>query len=222
MIKRKYLSYKKLIMLIVPVIVLLTTYFIFKIFVGRYGMKLGYFLGFVFYWIVWCFIFPLFIIGIDGIKNIFRKVSNPFGKPAWLGLLVLLIPPFLAGSTAFVKKFNIINSLILLGSLGLAIINATGEEILWRGVYNRIFPKNVILGYIYPSIGFAIWHISPQTIHVSSMPGGIYSFLFGALVLGLCWGWVVWKTKSIIWAVLSHILTDFFGLGATIYFTINI
>jgi len=180
--------------------------------------ELAYILGFIFYWVIWCYLLPLLLLGVNGFKSIIKQVENVFGQPKWVGILLLLLPPILAFSTVFISKITNANLIIILVSLVLAIINATGEEILWRGVYIRNFPDSILLGYIYPSLGFALWHISPQTLYSSQMPGGIYSFLIGALFLGLCWGWVSFKTKSIRWSIYSHILTDFLGLGATVYF----
>ncbi len=213
-------SVKQRILIVVPWVLLGSTYLSFIYLVKAFGPGLGYFFGFLFYWLFWCYLLPLWLIGKDGIRSVFNKVKNPFGKPAWLGAFLLLLPPLLAGSTVFLVKINEASWLVIFASLGLALVNATGEELLWRGVYLKLFPENLFLGFLYPVIGFALWHISPQVIHTSSMPGGIYSFVGGALFLGLCFGWVAWKTGSIRWSVYSHILTNFLGLGAVIYFTI--
>jgi len=76
----------------------------------------------------------------------------------------------------------------------------------------------VVRGYLYPAVGFALWHLVPQSIHPSRMRGGTKSFLAGAFFIGLGHGWVAWRTRSIRWTVLTHILTDFLGLGGLIYF----
>ena len=46
----------------------------------------------------------------------------------------------------------------------IAIINGASEEMLWCGVYVRAFGKNVFWACIYPAIGFAFSHISPQLV----------------------------------------------------------
>jgi hypothetical protein len=33
------------------------------------------------------------------------------------------------------------------------------------------------------------------------------------------WGLVAWKTKSIRWTVIAHIVLDFSGMGALLYFS---
>ena len=41
----------------------ITTYFAFHLLTFRYGPQTGYFLGFVFYWLFWCFTIPFFLFG---------------------------------------------------------------------------------------------------------------------------------------------------------------
>jgi membrane protease YdiL (CAAX protease family) len=38
-----------------------------------------------------------------------------------------------------------------------------------------------------------------------------------AAMSGLQWGWVAWRTGSIRWTTVSHVLFDFSGLGARLY-----
>ncbi|UNC92080.1 CPBP family glutamic-type intramembrane protease [Candidatus Contubernalis alkaliaceticus] len=62
----------------------------------------------------------------------------------------------------FFTKLPRVTLLIILASLALALINATADEILWRGVYIREFSGSLFMGYLYPTFGFAIWHLAPQ------------------------------------------------------------
>ncbi len=88
---------------------------------------------------------------------------------------------------------------------------------LWRGAYTAVFPDSLWFGYILPSIGFGVWHLAPQVIFANQMPGGALSLAGFAIGLGLMWGWVAWRSRSIRWTTLSHILMDFSGLGGRIY-----
>jgi len=209
--------FKRRALLAAPLVLLATTYLAFQGFVALWGPKAGYFAGFVFYWIVWGLLFPLWILGSQGLPTLFRDVQPRLGKPIWLGPVLLALPPLLAGSTVFPVKLPQATPPVILGSAALALVNGMLEEVLWRGVYVRTFPGQTTWGYLYPAIGFAVWHLAPQAVHPIAMPGGIGAFIAGALFFGLCWGWVAWRTGSIRWTVVSHVLTDFLGLGATIY-----
>ncbi|MCP8305600.1 MAG: CPBP family intramembrane metalloprotease [archaeon] len=81
----------------------------------------------------------------------------------------------------------------------------------------KLFPNDIWLKYIYPSIGFALWHIDPLSVTGFRLPGGIPAFVFFALLLGLTWGYYAQKTGSIRWCTIAHIIHDSFGLGAFTY-----
>jgi uncharacterized protein len=205
------------VLLATPWVLLGTTYLAFQGFVALWDPKTGYLAGFIFYWVLWSLLLPLWLLGWDGLRDLFSDVRPRLGKPGWLGALLLFLPIAGAASTVFVVKLPLVTLPILLGSAALALVNGTLEEVLWRGAYIRLFPGRLFLGYIYPTLGFAIWHLAPQSVHPITMPGGVPAFIAGATFVGACWGWVAWRSGSIRWATLFHVLTDFLGLGATIY-----
>jgi uncharacterized protein len=81
-------------------------------------------------------------------------------------------------------------------------------------VYVRVFPHSTWKSVIYPSIMFGIWHISPQSVRSRNMPGGVFSFVFYAILLGLAYFYVARKTGTIRWCTPSHVIHDSLGLGA--------
>lgn len=208
----------QIVLIIVPFAVVGTMVPIYQWFARLFGIRRGYLAGFIFYWVVWCFLLPLMLQGGSGLINLFSAPENPFGQSFILGIIFLALPPVLAATTAFPKIASKVNLKIILLSAAIALVNGTGEEILWRGSYVANFPGFVILSYFYPAVGFAIWHFAPQTIFPSRYPGGQAAFIFGAFFVGLCWGWVVWQTGSILWTSISHIVFDFLGMGALIYY----
>ena len=114
---------------------------------------------------------------------------------------------------------NVTSTPIAVIAIGIpiAIINGTCEEILWRGLYVRNFSNKVILGLIYPSIGFAIWHLSPQLVF--PLEGGIIGiiiFIISTFFLGFCYGLVSYKTDSIRWNAISHSLNSILAFGIPI------
>lgn len=213
----RMLATKQKVLLVVPLLLLATTYPAYQFFVGVWGDRIGYLAGFFFYWLFWCLLLPIWVLGRAGLRDLFRRVSRPFGHPGWLGALLLIWPPLLAGLTVLPVKLPQASLMVLLVSAALALVNATLEELLWRGAYIKAFPTSALWGWLYPSFGFAIWHLAPQAIHGNPMPGGAATFLLGALVIGLSYGWVAWRTGSIRWTVASHVLMDFLGLGGTLY-----
>jgi uncharacterized protein len=209
---------KEKLLAIAPLLLLLTTYLIFTCAVALVGLKPGYLIGFLFYWIFWCLAFPIWLLGRDAVFSMFRKVAEPLGRPKWLGAILLFALPLFTLSYAFPMQLPKATLIIVALSALIALVNASCEEILWRGVYFKAFPGSIWWGYLYPAIWFGLWHYAPQSVLASSYPGGAHSLVLFAVILGLMWGWIAWKTKSIRWVTMAHIILDFSGLGALFYF----
>jgi membrane protease YdiL (CAAX protease family) len=101
----------------------------------------------------------------------------------------------------------------------IALVNGSLEELLWRGAYVSVFPESWFFGLFYPAIGFAVWHFAPQAVFPSRAPGGNLALVVVAGLVGLMWGWVALQSGSILWTTVSHVLFDFSGLGARVYFS---
>jgi hypothetical protein len=195
------MSAKKPGLILLPWLLLLTTYFAFTWSAKLFGPKIGYLSGYLFYWIVWCYLIPFLILGPAGLSTLFNK------KISALNSVILMIPVIIAflGIPFWPNLFKL-TPLIAIVSVLTALVNGTGEELFWRGVYAQSFPDNFRWGYLYPTVMFTFWHLSPLAVQNTGTDTS--TFLLGALLMGLCWGYVVWKTKSIRWAVLSHILVN--------------
>jgi membrane protease YdiL (CAAX protease family) len=178
-----------------------------------YGSVNGYLGGFLVYWIIWCGIIPLSLLGFKKIKKMYQSTENRFGKPRLLGAIFLSGPFIAPFFSMFLPKIGEASTFILVLSVLFAIANGTMEELLWRGVFVSTFPKSWLWSYLYPSIWFGYWHLSPQVIFSSQMPGGAFGFATISIFMGLTFGWVAKKTNSIRWTTLAHILTDFMGLA---------
>ncbi len=201
------------VLLIIPPVLLATTYIIFGLLGELLGSVGGYLGGFLFYWIVWCGLLPLLLIGLKNIKKMFKNPENRFGKPRLLGIMFLAGPFVAPFFTMFLVQIGEVSLSILLVSLLFAIMNGTMEELLWRGTFVTAFPNSWLWSYLYPSIWFGYWHLSPQVIFPSQMPGGALAFATMSIFMGLTFGWVAKKTNSIRWTTFAHILTDFMGLA---------
>jgi len=213
------LSWKQIALLIAPWLLLATTYVCYQLLMRRFGAKKAYVGGFLFYWIVWCLLFPLALLGPQTLVHLFRNVGSPFGQPWWLGAFCLIGPPLFAYVFLFPKALRKTSVKIVLVSAALAIVNGPLEELLWRGAYLTLFPGQLWLSLLYPTIGFALWHFAPQSVFPSPWRGGRVAFVAQAGFLGLLFGWVAIDTGVILWTSMSHILIDFSALGWDVVFT---
>lgn len=185
----------------------------------RFGKKRGNLGGFLFYWIVWCLFIPLALLGPQTLAHLFRSVGSPFGQPWWLGAFCLLAPPLVAYVLIFPKALQKASSKLVLVSALLALINGPLEEILWRGAFITLFPGQIWLALLYPTVGFALWHLAPMSIFPYKGPGRRVALVVEVWFLGLLWAWVANNTGVILWIAIAHILIDFSALGWDVLFT---
>lgn len=179
----------------------------------RWGSVRGYFAAFIVYWLGWCLLFPLGLLGPRRLRRALATPAEPLGRPPLLGAVLLVGPPLGSALTGFRARAPRATLPILLTSAAFALVNGAAEEVLWHGTYLAEFPRHPVAGYLYPSLGFGAWHLAPQSVRPSHMPGGRWAFAATAVFMGITYGWVARRTGSIRWTIVSHMLTDFFGLG---------
>jgi membrane protease YdiL (CAAX protease family) len=196
-----------------PALLLASTALVFTTLARWLGKNLGYVLGFAFYDLVWCILVPLLLLGRKGFLGLFSERVPLFSKKNWLPATLLVITTIVAVAMYWDNITNIGSTPIALILVGILVttVNSTCEEILWRGVYARAFPNRLPLGFIYPAIGFAIWHLSPQLVMPSE--GGMLSFVVSTFFLGLVYGLAAYRTGSVRWTALSHSLNGILTLG---------
>jgi hypothetical protein len=91
-----------------------------------------------------------------------------------------------------------------------AVVNAAGEELLWRGLFVATFPDDPVRGWLWPAVGFTAWHLAPLAVLPSRR--GTLAFLGPTALIGAGLGWVAWRTQSLRWTLSPHVATDASGL----------
>jgi membrane protease YdiL (CAAX protease family) len=200
-----------------PPVLIGSTWAAFRWFAHLWGARPGYFAGFLFYWCVWCLALPLALLGRARVRALLRPPPIPLRRQGPVIALSLVVPVVLVYAYEFPRVIGMATPIVLAGSAAIALVNGALEELLWRGAFVEVFPNDRLLGYVYPSVAFALWHVAPQSIFANPAPGGRASLVAVSLVLGLLWGNVARRTGSIRWTSVAHILFDFSGLGARLY-----
>jgi membrane protease YdiL (CAAX protease family) len=208
---------RQLALLVTPPVLLASTWASFQLLTERLGLTAGYLVGFLFYWIAWCWALPLVMLGGYGVVRVFGNFRFADTRLGVSSGALLLLPLILGFGYAFPRAIGEASPTVVFLSAILALVNAPLEELLWRGTYLNIFPENWLLGYVYPTLGFGLWHLAPLSVIPNRAPGGSLSFVAVSVSLGLIWGWVAMRSKSILWTSVAHILFDFSGLGGRLY-----
>jgi hypothetical protein len=208
---------RPVVVIALPAVLIATMYALFRGATAALGFPLGYAASFAVYWIGWCVAVPVAILGPRRVRDLFRE--RPSGPPPrrvrfqaalWWPLIAPLV-------FAFIPRVASVSASVLFVSVGLGIVTGVAEEILWRGLYMAVFPKSVWLNSFYPSLMFGIWHLCPLSVLPSRYPGGIASFAFYSVALGLSYSYSARLSRSIRWCSVSHAVHDALGLGGLVY-----
>lgn len=193
----------------IPFLLLPSTALVFSIAAKGLGKEKGHLIGFLFYWAVWCILLPLFIVGWDCYLSLFVDKTPLLARPNWLAAalwaFITLVSILMYG-----RDFLRASPTLILIAIPAATINGICEEILWRGLYVRMFPDNFWLAVIFPSIGFALWHLVPLSIFSD---GNKWSFVLSTFLLGLAYGYIAYCTGSTKWTAISHSLSGTLALS---------
>ena len=157
------LIFKQYALFALPIVLIPTAALVFEGLSKIMGKEAGYLLGFLFYWTIWCLLVPLIYLGKDGFLSLLVDKSPLLSRPNWLAaviwVLIILVTLVMYG-----KNFVRAPLTLILIAIPAATINGICEELLWRGLYVRVFPDNIWLEILFPSIGFAFWRLAPRQI----------------------------------------------------------
>ena len=193
---------KEIIAFIIPPVLIAFMYPIFNSLAGALANdRIAWYLGLITYWIVWGMIFPLLIIGKQDIKAIIRpqKPTVAIILPTSVILVGALAARLFVPGMEYEKQSVWILLLLLSTSFG----NGFFEELLWRGIYFKLFPNRIFLRMIWPSIWFGIWHFVPVSINNNELTG-LIGMMIGPFLMGLVLSYMTKKTNTLWWSMLAH------------------
>ena len=173
------------------------------------GADAGYLFGFTFYWLFWCLLVPRWLLGKANFATILRDRATLFSRPNWLAAL-LWLAVILTAIFLYAGEFLRAPLPLILLAVPLATLNGFCEEMLWRGLYVRLFPHNPWLAILYPSLGFALWHLAPQVVFPAE---NIIGFVISTFFLALPYGYIAYSTGSARWTAVSHSLSGILALS---------
>ena len=164
--------------------------------------RIGWILGLMIYWLLWGMVYPISVAGRESIRAMIKPQ-----KPDITLILLVLFPLIMAvvfkyipGGMHYDKPDKWILMLLIFSAFG----NGFFEEIFWRGVYMQLFPRNIFYRIVWPSIWFGLWHYVPGSLNPSE--GHVMGLMIGALFLGFYSGFLAWKTNSLWWSILTHVV----------------
>jgi membrane protease YdiL (CAAX protease family) len=200
----------KTFLLFFPFLLLPIMMFVFRVGAAGLGQEAGYLLGFVCYWLIGCLGLPLMILGRVDFFDLWQESTPLFSRQNWAAALLFLVITAVTG-WMYGREFWRAELLLILIAIPAASFNGVCEELLWRGLYVRLFPNNPWLSILYPALGFAAWHLAP--LQVFPAIGGALPFVLSTFFLGLAYGFIAYRTSSARWTALSHSLNGVLALS---------
>ena len=176
----------------------------------RYGPERGYQAGFAIYWAS-CWALAGAVIGRRRLPELWAVPEQVLPAPRGLSAAVLVVPPLGGFATQWLPHARASGPVAVAVAVGVGTTNALAEEVLWRGVPTATFPDDPLRGWLWPALGFTAWHLVPLTTDPSSIHRRA-SLLAGAALIGLGYGWIAWRTRSLALVAPAHALTDSSGV----------
>ena len=174
----------------------------------------------------WAFI-PVAIVYWTAL-GIFAKVNKVILKRAFIKsrqhryFNILAYIPCLLCIIAFVwgLQYITINPLFIMLSLVFVIVNPVMEELFWRQyLLERLKWKNWVK-IIYSTILFSLSH--PLMWGIFSITIRSKIMVMPLLIMGILWGSVYLKTKTLRHCIIAHLLVDVLNLSVWVFLNIYI
>ncbi|MEM6718848.1 MAG: CPBP family intramembrane glutamic endopeptidase [Bacteroidota bacterium] len=160
-------------------------------------------------WILWLF----FIIKYGGKEAIQGWLQATTGKVGWkIGAVLIGLLPL----PLFLFHYNTLSDYtIWLPWILIALINPWIEEFYWRGLLLDHTKKWANwTAVLYSSVLFAVNHAA---FGINSKLNSGFEIVISTFIMGIVWGFIYQKTKSLRWTIVAHFLVDFLGLSAAAF-----
>lgn len=174
--------------------------------------------GFLVYWLVWGLAIPILLAGPRQLLGILVTPGVPGSRIPWWVVILLGVPPLIGIAFVFPGLFPDSGDRTLAALLAYALINGILEEVFWRGLFARAFAGDIGRGLWYPAVMYAGWLVIALTAGGPWFAVDALAVFGAGLGIGLLFGWVAWRTGSIRWTVMSHVLMNLGGVGALVVF----
>lgn len=183
---------------------------VFRATTRRYGPERGYQAGFAVYW-AGCWALAGTVIGRQRLLELWEAPAQLLPAPLGPSAAVLVAPPVGAVTTQWLPHARASGPAAVAVALGVGTTNALAEEVFWRGIPAATFPDDPLRGWLWPALGFTAWHLVPLGTRPST-PQRRTALLAGAALIGLGYGWIAWRTRSLVAVAPAHALTDSSGV----------
>lgn len=165
----------------------------------------GYLLALVIYWLGFCL--PVIALHVWHHRDA-HLFSERLAWRDWFVPLLLLVQVAVIGIFAFVPNTAMLTTKAALLAAAVAVINGTLEELAWRGGFLTSFSDRRKLGFW---LGWGLstaWQVPLALSRGVQFDAGWMALVASAGLAGLVWNWIAWRTGSVFWTAIAHVLTN--------------
>jgi len=100
------------------------------------------------------------------------------------------------------------------------VINSITEELFWRGYLLDKLDWKPVIKILFSTILFLLSHIFMWGVFSITIRS--YIMIMPLLLMGIIWGYVYYKTKSLKWCIVAHFFVDIMNLSVWVFLNIYI
>lgn len=170
---------------------------------AQHGLP-GYVMALALYWLGFCV--PVYLLHVRD-KGDAGLFSERLAWRNWWVPLALLAQVMIAALLIFVPNTQLLTTHGAIYATALALINAPLEELAWRGGFMHRFRDRPRLGLWLGWGIFVVMHV-PLTLSDASVGFDRVGLVIGAALAGAVWSFLAWRTGSIFYVTIAHVLTN--------------
>ncbi len=173
----------------------------------------------------WAFI-PLAIvywvsifIAVKPTKKKLTEIFRCSSEKKFKYILVAFIPVLFC-IVSFVWGIQYISGIVLIVLWILfAVVNPVAEELFWRAYLIDNLSWKPAIKILFSSALFLLSHMMWGVFSVTIRS---YIMIMPLLIMGITWGYVYYKTKSLKWCIIAHFFVDIMNLSVWVFLNIYI
>lgn len=159
----------------------------------------------------------IFIVVKPTKKTLTKIFRYPVKSPKYIFIAFI---PVLLCIVSFVWGVQYINNVFLIVLWILfAIVNPIAEELFWRAYLFDNLSWKPATKIIFSSLLFLLSHMMWGVFSVTIRS---YIMIMPLLIMGIAWGYVYHKTKSLKWCIIAHFFVDIMNLSVWVFLNIYI
>ena len=175
---------------------------------GFVGLQAGYLLSLCLYWLGFCL--PVLLLHVRSHADD-RLFSEKLAWRDWFVPILLLVQVGVVAVVLFAPNTAMLTTHAAMLAAVVGLVGGVLEEAAWRGGFMVRFGDRPRLGFW---LGWLLSTASQVPLLFSRglvLDQGWALLIIGAAALGLLWSWIAWRTGSVFWVSIAHVLTSILG-----------